>query len=113
MISRAVMLATGEGVPRDPAAARGWYARAALAPGGNYPHALRGLGGMLAMGEGGPADPDRATAYLAIAKAGRDEHADRLIQSVRPRLAGADPAKVQAIIRAWRDDVRRFAPVAP
>ena len=52
MISRGVMLAIGQGVAEDDAAARLWYQRAAESRDVNFPHALRALGGMLVLGQG-------------------------------------------------------------
>ncbi|MFP4520063.1 MAG: tetratricopeptide repeat protein [Oceanicaulis sp.] len=87
MISRAVMLATGQGVDADPAAARDWYARAARR---GSAHGARGLGAMLLTGEGGPADPARGYALLELAAAGEDPVAGQWLEEP-PRSAAARP----------------------
>lgn len=93
MISRAVMLATGEGVTEDDVAARDWYRRASETDDPLFAHALRGLGGMLIEGEGGPADVARGIAYLRIASAANDENAALLLsvtaQPVTPQVDAA------------------------
>lgn len=104
MISRAVMLATGEGVATDAAAARRWYEAAAAVPGSNHAHALRGLGGMLAFGQGGPVDLPRATAYLAISKVRGDPYAGALLDAVRPRLDDSMRKEADRIMRQWLAD---------
>lgn len=113
MISRAVMLATGEGVAADPVAARRWYEAASLVPGSNHAHALRGLGGMLAFGQGGPVDLPRALAYLAIAKVRGDRAADTLLNAIRPRITDAMRTEADAIMRKWLLDERKVRPGQP
>ncbi len=76
MISRAVMLAVGQGVAADPAQARTWYARAAAQ---GRAHAARGLGAMLVMAEGGPAEPAKGYALLDLAAAAGDAYAAQLL----------------------------------
>lgn len=99
MISRAVMLATGEGVPEDDAAARQWYERASRLDDPLLAHALRGLGGMLVIGEGGPADVPRGIAYLRIAEGGGDELArvglQRFANLITPEV-DRDAARIAA-----------------
>lgn len=101
MISRAVMLAIGEGVTTDHSAARRWYERASEAPGENYPHALRGLGGMLAIGQGGPVDLPRAIAYLVIAKAGKDLQAGGMLTMLAPRITPEMRPMAERISEDW------------
>jgi len=90
MISRAVMLAIGQGVEPDPAEARAWYARAA---GQGSAHAARGLGSMLVMAEGGPAEPAKGYALLELAAAGGDSYAAQLLtqtpDGAAPRPGGS------------------------
>jgi TPR repeat protein len=64
MVSRAVMLALGQGVEANPAEARVWYLNAAKA---GESHGLRGLGWMYVTGEGGDANPPLGYAMLDIA----------------------------------------------
>jgi TPR repeat protein len=80
MISRAVMLATGEGVAEDDVAARIWYQRAIDVKGSLLAHALRGLGSMLWVGEGGAKDMPKACTYLYAALKGGDENARILLE---------------------------------
>jgi TPR repeat protein len=80
MISRAVMLATGEGVAEDDGAARSWYQKAIDMKGKLLAHALRGLGFMIWTGEGGPADIDTACTYVYAALRGGDENARVLLE---------------------------------
>jgi len=100
MISRAVMLATGDGVAIDGAAARLWYQRAAESGEMGSAHALRSLGGMLARGEGGSIDLPRGYAYLAIARDAGDPLADDFIR--RLAFTDEDRAAAEAIMRDWR-----------
>jgi TPR repeat protein len=60
----ALMLRKGEGVAQDPAAARQWMLRAAIA---GLPTAQADLGEMLLDGEGGPPDPAAALPWLQLA----------------------------------------------
>jgi TPR repeat protein len=60
----ALMLRKGEGVAKDPAAARKWMLRAAIA---GLPTAQADLGEMLLDGEGGPPDPAAALPWLQLA----------------------------------------------
>ena len=83
MISRAVMLATGQGTPLDAAQARVWYEQAAQL--GNA-HALRGLGIMYLYGEGGEPDIAIGVALLQLAREGGDSIADQTLTDVGPQL---------------------------
>jgi TPR repeat protein len=103
MISRAVMLATGEGIAEDDVAARQWYQRAAESGERGFEHALRALGGMLAVGEGGPADLPRGIAFLRVAAAAGDEHAGRILDGFAPRVTPAVEAEAQRIAREWME----------
>jgi uncharacterized protein len=80
MISRAVMLATGEGVAEDDVAARGWYQKIIDKKGDSLAHALRGLGFMMWTGEGGPVDIDTACTYVYAALRGGDDNARVLLK---------------------------------
>jgi TPR repeat protein len=60
----ALMLRKGEGVAKDPAGARKWLLRAAIA---GLPTAQADLGEMLLDGEGGPPDPAAALPWLQLA----------------------------------------------
>lgn len=77
MISRAVMLATGQGVERDQAEARNWYLRAVRQ---SSAHALRGYGAMLVVGEGGAPDPVLGYGMLALAAEAGDALAANTMQ---------------------------------
>ncbi len=79
MISRAVMLATGQGVEQNEAEARDWYLRAAKA---GQPHGLRGLGAMYVSGEGGDANPALGYALLDIAAAAGDPGVAALLDAL-------------------------------
>ncbi|HEX8654369.1 MAG TPA: tetratricopeptide repeat protein [Allosphingosinicella sp.] len=107
MISRAVMLATGEGVPQDPAAARLWYGRAAQSGEHGFEHALRGLGAMLAAGQGGPVDLPRGIAYLRIAEAAGDRNAAIILQSFSERVTPQIDEQARRIAAEW---MRRHLP---
>ncbi len=107
MISRAVMLATGDGVAKDAAAARHWYQRASESGEHGFEHALRALGGMLAIGEGGSVDLPRAIAYLRIARAANDELAPRLLASLDAQVTPDIDAEAQRIAEEW---MRRHLP---
>lgn len=102
MVSRAVMLAIGQGVPRDAAAARQWYHRAAHSGELGSAHALRGLGGMLMTGEGGPEDRPLGYAYLVLALEGGDQTAAAVIQRMQHLIDDNVRAQAQPIITAWR-----------
>jgi TPR repeat protein len=107
MISRAVMLATGEGVVQDPAAARLWYGRAAESGEHGFDHALRGLGAMLAEGEGGPVDLPRGIAYLRIAEAAGDRNATIILQAFSERVTPEIDEQARRIAAEW---MRRHLP---
>ena len=80
-ISQAVMLATGEGVAQDPAAAFRAYESALAVPGDGTAHALRGLSVMTYTGEGTVIDEGLGMAGLLIAAAMGDPVAPRYIQA--------------------------------
>ncbi len=101
MISRAVMLATGEGVAEDDLAARDWYGRAAESRDVQFAHGLRGLGGMLLTGEGGPADVPRGIAYLRIAHAANDDNAGRLLEMWEEQITTEIDAEAWRIANQW------------
>jgi TPR repeat protein len=88
MISRAVMLATGDGVAENKAEARSWYERAARSGEKGWAHALRSLGGMHVIGEGGPVDLPRGFGYLLVAHTAGDELAGKMIEN-HPRQANS------------------------
>ncbi|MEQ1810213.1 MAG: tetratricopeptide repeat protein [Terricaulis sp.] len=102
MLSRAVMLARGEGVAQDAAAARVWYQRAAESDSIGSAHALRGLGAMLIIGEGGPVDIPRGYAYLLLAEEGGDEMAPRLLQRFDSVVDARAREHATSIMAAWR-----------
>ena len=101
MISRAVMLATGEGVAEDDVAARRWYERASQLDDTLLAHALRGLGSMLVTGEGGPADVPRGIAYLRIAEAGGDGNARVILQQWQSRVTPEVDREATRIAAQW------------
>jgi len=101
MISRAVMLATGEGTQEDDAAARLWYQRASESGQRLFAHGMRGLGSMLVTGEGGPVDLPRGIAYLRIAKAGNDAQAGTLLERWRDRITPEIDREAQRIANQW------------
>lgn len=94
MISTAVMLATGDGVARDPIAAAAWYTKAATR---GSAHAMRGLGAMHYFRE--LSDGDKALG-LALIELG----AERGDESARSILAGIE----SDARRIDRDEVERF-----
>jgi len=79
-----VMLATGQGVDEDDAAARDWYYAAAQE---RSAHALRGLGMMLVTGEGGDADPAMGVALLQLAAEAGEENAITLLGMLEDDVA--------------------------
>ncbi|MGE3397507.1 MAG: tetratricopeptide repeat protein [Sphingomonas sp.] len=101
MVSRAVMLATGDGVPEDDVQARRWYERAATSNTVHFAHAMRGLGAMLVTGEGGPADLPRGIAYLRIAQAGNDQNATRLLTQWNDRITPEVNRQAVEIADRW------------
>ena len=101
MISRAVMLATAEGVDEDDAAARSWYRRASESGQDGFAHALRGLGSMLVTGEGGPPDLARGIAYLRIAAAAGDQPAWTLLEQWDDRVTPDVHAEAARLSEAW------------
>lgn len=101
MISRAVMLATAEGVAEDDVAARQWYERASQLDDPFLAHALRGLGSMLVTGEGGPADVPRGIAYLRIAEGGGDGNARIILQQFASRVTPEVDREATRIAAAW------------
>jgi TPR repeat protein len=80
MISRAVMLATADGVAEDDVSARDWYQKAINLKGKSLAHALRGLGFMIWTGEGGPQDLERACTLIYAALELGDENARVLLK---------------------------------
>jgi TPR repeat protein len=101
MISRAVMLATGDGVAENQVEARSWYERAARSGEEGWAHALRGLGGMLVIGEGGPVDLPRGFGYLLAAHAAGDEFAGQLIERFRAQITPEVEGQAVAIAKEW------------
>ncbi len=101
MISRAVMLATGEGVAEDDVAARQWYERAARLDDPLLAHAMRGLGSMLVNAEGGPADVARGIAYLRIAESGGDGYAPTILQEWASRITPEVDREATRIAAEW------------
>lgn len=102
MVSRAVMLAIGQGIARDPQAAREWYLRAAESGELGSAHGLRGLGAMLVTGEGGARDIPRGYAYLVLAQEGGDENAAALLERFQGYFSDPVRQQAQSIILAWR-----------
>jgi len=101
MISRAVMLATGDGVAEDDAAARLWYQRASESGEVGFAHGLRGLGSMLISGEGGPVDLARGIAYLRLAAAAGDNQAPAILDHFRDRVTPEIGNEAHRIATAW------------
>lgn len=101
MISRAVMLATAEGVAENQIEARTWYERAARSGQDGWAHALRGLGGMLILGEGRPADLPRGFGYLLAAHAAGDEFAGKLIERLRDQITPEVEREALPIAQEW------------
>lgn len=104
MISRAVMLAMGQGVTEDDVAARSWYQKALGVNAPGRAHAMRGLGGMLATGEGGPADPVTAYAYLTLAAEGGDALASRMIGLLGDVFTPEVQQSATPVIERWKAD---------
>lgn len=100
MISKAVMLATGEGVEEDDESARATYQRAADQKVRESAHALRGLGGMLITGEGGPADLPRGFGYLMLAHATGDGMAKGLLERFATLLTSEVEREAKAFAEA-------------
>jgi TPR repeat protein len=101
MISRAVMLATGEGVAENQVEARSWYERAARSGKNGWAHALRSLGGMLVIGEGGPVDLPRGFGYLLAARAAGDRNAGIVIERLGSRMTPEVERQAQAVAQEW------------
>lgn len=104
MISRAVMLATGDGVAEDDAAAREWYRKSAALEGEDMFHAMRGLGGMLWYGEGGPVDRAEGCKLLNIAYAGGDEAAEQILGNISGTMTQAEKDSCAAATKEWIED---------
>ena len=110
-LSRAVMLALGQGVDVDATAARSWYMTAVSQ---GSAHGARGLAGMLITGEGGPANPALGYGLLELARDAGDEHAFSLFPIFRqngfepPSRAEIDAAldRFLADTELSRDDFR-------
>lgn len=103
MISRAVMLATGDGTTENDEEARLWYEKVALSGEVNFAHGLRGLGFMMFFGEGGPEDPVTGYGYLLVAKAAGDENAAKLIDQVEGQLSDAQIASAFEVANNWTE----------
>jgi TPR repeat protein len=103
MISRAVMLATGDGVAKDPAAARTWYQRAAESREHGFEHGLRGIGGMLVVGEGGSVDLPRGIAYLRIAEAAGDKIAAEILSATADRVTPEIDREARRVAGEWME----------
>jgi TPR repeat protein len=101
MISRAVMLATGEGVAEDKVEARSWYERAARSGEQGWAHALRSLGGMHVIGEGGSVDLPRGFGYLLVAHTAGDGLAGKMIENFRAKLTPEVERQATAIAEEW------------
>lgn len=104
MVSRGVMLATGEGVVEDDVAAREWYGRAAESGEVAFEDGLRGLGFMLFTGEGGPADRPRGFAYLMVAAAAGSEDAETLMQRFELQLSDEEREQASRLASEWADE---------
>jgi len=103
MVSRAVMLATAEGVARDPAAAALWYEQAARL--GNA-HAMRGLGAMHATGEVANSDLMLGLALLELGAEGGDGNAVRILTLHKDSLR-ASREEIDAAKRRWLQGAER------
>ncbi len=99
MISRAVMLATGDGVAQDPEAAAYWYGEAAAL---GSAHAMRGLGAMHVFGELEPANRAMGWALLELAAEGGDENAVAILEQVAPRFDEDERRRVDLHKAEWR-----------
>jgi len=75
-----IMLAEGNGGPRDDTAARALFEKAA---GQNHPGALERMGAFAQEGRGGPKDSDAAKAYYQRAAALGDEDAKKALERLR------------------------------
>jgi TPR repeat protein len=102
MISRAVMLATGQGVAPSPSDSRSWYQQAAQSGQLGSAHALRALGAMLIIGEGGSIDLPRGYAFLLLAQEGGDPMAAQLIARFQNRIDDRASIEARSIMTAWR-----------
>jgi TPR repeat protein len=98
-VSRAVMLATGQGVAQDLAAARAAYlvpARQGSA------HAWRGLGVMYLAGQGGPVDAATGYALLELAARAGDDDAAAILETPPDAFADRpDQANIETAGDAW------------
>jgi len=101
MISRAVMLATGDGVAKDPVAARHWYQKAAESGQHGFEHGLRGLGAMMAVGEGGAVELARGVAYLRIASAAGDQTASRVLDMLASAITPQIDDEAKRLAGEW------------
>ena len=103
MISRAVMLATGQGVTENDEEARSWYEKVALSGDVNFAHGLRGLGHMIFIGEGGPPDTILGFGYLLMAQSANDENAKKLVDSYQDQLSNEEIDAAFTVAQQWAD----------
>ncbi|HYI48839.1 MAG TPA: tetratricopeptide repeat protein [Allosphingosinicella sp.] len=104
MVSRAVMLAIGQGVAENDAEARLWYRRAAESRRDGFGNGLRGLGWMLATGEGGPIDLPTGIAYLMLASDARANLADQFLERLRPQITPEIDRRAREIGQRWASE---------
>ncbi len=104
MISRAVMLATGEGTTEDDVAAREWYSKVAFGGQSNWSRGMRGLGWMLWNGEGGQVDRRKACTYLNLAYRAGDDKAENILDQISPQLSDEEKETCSSDAQTWIDE---------
>lgn len=104
MLSRAVMLATGEGVVEDDVAARVWYERAVYSKQEGLAHGLRGLGAMLWYGEGGATDQAQGCMMLNLAYRMGDKNAEAILAPIAAKLSDGQKKECNDDAQKWIDE---------
>lgn len=101
MLSTAVMLATGDGVEKDPDDAASWYMQAAIE---GSAHAMRGLGAMHYFDElGRESDRNLGRALLELGAEGGDETAKQILDSIEGDGGRIDREAVERFKAEWRE----------
>ncbi len=89
----------GQGVPKNYALARKWYAKAALQ---GYASAQLNLGVTYYAGQGVPKNYVLAYMWWSLASARGDKLAAKKLNIIEKRMTPADVSKAQAMAARWR-----------